>query len=385
MSGAVETLALLSQTSPPGPLSETERGNRRRSVFLPLSASERGPGGEVSSKRTTTARAVFIGLIVLIAIQLGFGQYAERNPKRKDPTYGDKLDKLNARADGRPLVLMLGSSRTLLGFHAAQVEAEIPGVRAFNFGTPAAGPITHFVYLRRLLKAGIVPDLLLIEVLPPALADGPDGPGEQLFFTGERLSSDEVDLVVRFGFPEDRARDAWRGSVYTPASSLRFQLLGRLLPSWIPWNLRGDWSRNTDAHGWATPPRQTVSADERHERTAKAESEYRNTLKALTPEGRPLLALAELLELCRERGIPARVVVMPEAPSFQKPNRKRSIARRDGTRFAKVALSLRDRWRVEEMRFECELACAGFGRLLCDLASCRGATGLPCSGRFRWQ
>ena len=48
-------------------------------------------------------------------------------------------------------------------------------------------------------------------------------------------------------------------------------------------------------------------------------------------------------------------------------------------RFAKVALSLRDRWRVEEMRFECELAWAGFGRLWCDLASCRGATGLPCS------
>ena len=309
-------LALLTQTSPP--LSETERGNRKCSVLPPLSVSERGPGGEVSSKRTPPARSVLLGVCVLFAIQLGFGQYAEQNPKRKDPTYGDKLDKLKARTDGRPLVLMLGSSRTLLGFQAAQVEAEIPDVRAFNFGTPASGPITHLVYLRRLLKGGIVPDLLLIEVLPPALADGPDGPGEQLFFTGERLSSDEVDLVARFGFPEDRVRDAWRGSVYTPASTLRFQFLGRLLPSWIPWNLRGDWSRNTDAHGWATPPRQTVSAEERRERTAKAESEYRNTLNALTPEGRPMLALAELLELCRERGIPARVVVMPEAPSFQK-------------------------------------------------------------------
>ena len=50
----------------------------------------------------------------------------------------------------------------------------------------------------------------------------------------------------------------------------------------------------------------------------------------------------------------------------------------DGSRLAKVALSLRDRWRVEERRFECELAWAGFGRLWCDLASCRGATGLLC-------
>ena len=51
--------------------------------------------------------------------------------------------------------------------------------------------------------------------------------------------------------------------------------------------------------------------------------------------------------------------------------------RSDDSRFAKVALSFRDMWRVEGMRFECEFACAGFGRLLCDLASCRGATGLP--------
>ena len=34
------------QTSPPSPLSEAERGNRKR-IWLPLSASERGPGGEV--------------------------------------------------------------------------------------------------------------------------------------------------------------------------------------------------------------------------------------------------------------------------------------------------------------------------------------------------
>ena len=36
------------QTSPPNPLSEAERGDRNR-ASLPLSASERGPGGEVSS------------------------------------------------------------------------------------------------------------------------------------------------------------------------------------------------------------------------------------------------------------------------------------------------------------------------------------------------
>ncbi len=263
------------------------------------------------------ARTVLCTVTLTLGFQFGFGAYAEHDPKRKDPTFGDKFDKLAARSDGRPLVLMLGSSRTLLGFQAGQVEGELPGVRAFNFGTPASGPITHLVYLRRLLDAGIVPALLLIEVLPPALADGADGPGEQLFLTGERLSCSEVDLVARFGFREDRLRAAWRESVYSPATALRFQLLGRAVPSWIPWNLRGDWSRNTDAHGWATPPRQTVTPEERAERTANADAEYRATLAVTTPDGRPMLALAELLTLSLERGIRMRVIAMPEAPTFR--------------------------------------------------------------------
>ena len=177
--------------------------------------------------------------------------------------------------------------------------------------------ITQLVYLKRLLHAGIVPDLLLIEVLPPALADGPDGPGEQAFFTGERLSRSEIELVEAHGFRREPLRSAWRESIYSPASALRFQLLGRTVPSWIEPKLRCDWSRSTDAHGWTTPPRQSVTAEERAERTASAASEYRATLANLSVEGRPLAALRGVLELCRECGIPCRVVVMPEAPTFQ--------------------------------------------------------------------
>ena len=273
----------------------------------------------VRSTRASRSRsAILFGVFTVFALQLGFGFYAEQNPKRKDPPFGDKFAKLTARPADRPLVLMLGTSRTLLGFQAGQVEEEFPGVRAFNFGTPSSGPITHLVYLHRLLNAGIVPDLLIVEVLPSALTDGVEGPIEQSFFTGERLSESEVDLVTRFGFPSHKVRSAWRESVYAPLSALRFQIVSRYFPSWIPWHLRWDWSRSTDAHGWATPPRQVATAEERRERTANAEAEYRGTLAHMTPDGRPLLALEELLELSRAHGIRTRIVVMPEAPSFQK-------------------------------------------------------------------
>ena len=273
----------------------------------------------VRSTRATRSRsAIVFGLVTLFALQLGFGFYAEQNPKRKDPPFGDKFAKLTTRPSDQPLVLMLGTSRTLLGFQAGQVEEECPGVRAFNFGTPSSGPITHLVYLHRLLNAGIVPDLLIVEVLPSALTDGAEGPIEQSFFTGERLSESEVDLVTRFGFPRHKVRSAWRESIYSPLSALRFQIVSGYFPSWIPWQLRWDWSRNTDPHGWATPPRPVATTEERRERTANAEMEYRGTLAQMTPEGRPLLALEELLKLGRAHGIRTRIIIMPEAPSFQK-------------------------------------------------------------------
>ncbi len=284
--------------------------------LLPLSASERGRGGEVSSSRRA-ASSLLVGAALLLVAHLGFGAYCDADPKRKDPTYGDKLTKLQTQPRDQPLVLMLGSSRTLLGFHAGLIEAENPGLRAFNFGTPASGPITQLVYLKRLLRAGIVPDLLLVEVLPPALADGPDGPGEQAFLTGERLSGDEVELVESHGFRREPLRAAWRESVYSPASALRFQLIGRTVPSWIEPKRRADWSRSTDAHGWTTPPRQSVTADERAERTANAASEYRATLAAMEVEGRPMAALRGIINLCAAKGIATRIVLMPEAPTFQ--------------------------------------------------------------------
>ncbi len=276
------------------------------------------PISAVRSTRASRSRfAILYGVFTVFALQLGFGFYAEQSPKRKDPPFGDKYAKLSTRSADRPLVLMLGTSRTLLGFHAGQVEDEFPKVRAFNFGTPSSGPITHLVYLHRLLDAGIVPDLLIVEVLPSALTDGAEGPIEQSFFTGERLSESEVDLVTRFGFPRHKVHSAWRESVYSPLSALRFQIVSRYFPSWIPWQLRWDWSRNTDGHGWATPPRPVATTEERLERTANAEAEYRGTLAQMTPEGRPLLALEELLELARARGIRTRIIIMPEAPSFQ--------------------------------------------------------------------
>ena len=79
----------------------------------------------------------------------------------------------------RPTVVMLGSSRTGLAFHGKRAEqalaAELgrPAV-AFNYGVPASGPVTHLVYLDRLLDGGITPDVLVLEVMPTMLTPSTD-------------------------------------------------------------------------------------------------------------------------------------------------------------------------------------------------------------------
>jgi hypothetical protein len=265
--------------------------------------------------RRRAAIAVLVAAGLFAAGQFGFGTAADSDARLRDPAFADKLAKLDRLNCDRP-TLMIGSSRTLLGFHAERFE-QATGTPAFNFGTPATGPITHLVYLNRLLDRGITPHLLLLEVLPPMLADGDGGPIEQTFLSGERLTGGEVATVEGFGFRADAVRPKWRESVYAPWYSLRCQVVGRLAPSWLPWNHRYDWGRKTDPHGWATPPRTSVTDDERAEHVAKARAEYADTLAGLNPDGRPLGALKRIVTTCRERGIPVVLVLMPEATTFR--------------------------------------------------------------------
>lgn len=265
--------------------------------------------------RRRAAVAVLLAAGLFAAAQLGFGTAADADPRLRDPAFADKAARLERLKADRP-TLMLGSSRTLLGFHAERFS-QASGTPAFNFGTPATGPVTHLVYLNRLLDRGVTPGLLLLEVLPPMLTDGEGGPNEQTFLTGERLTGEEVAMVEQFGFCPDAVRPKWRESVYAPGYSLRCQVLGRLAPSWLPWQHRYDWGRKTDPFGWATPPRQEVTADERAEHEAKTHAEYAATLAGLNPDGRPLQALTRIVRTCRERGFPLALVLMPEAESFR--------------------------------------------------------------------
>jgi hypothetical protein len=250
-------------------------------------------------------------------------------PGLRDPLYFDKYAKLRRRvasrttAAGRPVtVVMFGSSRTLLGLDGRLLEDELaarlgrPTV-AFNFGMPAAGPITNLVNLRRLLEAGERPDLVLIEVMPPLLAAQQPVPQEYRFLLPERLLPAEVAVALTYGFPADDVRGRWWQSALVPWYGLRFPILGRLASGWLPWALRFDSSRNADAAGWFPVLATSVSPEEYRRAVARTREEYRPMLEGLCFGGPPSQALRDSLALCRDHGARAALVLMPEGSDFR--------------------------------------------------------------------
>lgn len=277
----------------------------------------RGP----RSARQVAATAILSGAAAFAFLYLGLLAAAEVTWLVRDPVYADKerrLSRIERAAPGTPVVLFLGTSRIGYGFEAGRVPQATDGkIEAFNFGIPATGPVTHLLYLRRLLAAGHRPDLLLVEILPPALADLPDGPLEGRFTAGNRFRKAELDTVAEYRFPVAQLRTQWRESLVNPWYSYRFHLLGRLSPTMLPWNVRFDWGRPPDPRGWNAAIGPEPVGEQAEAGFQQATREYAGILRTTRPGGPAVAALNELLRLARDHGVPTRLVLMPEAERFQ--------------------------------------------------------------------
>jgi hypothetical protein len=219
-------------------------------------------------------------------------------------------------------VWMLGSSRTALGFKGKELENRLgreigKPVIAFNFGLTGAGPVTELVTLKRLLAEGIRPDLLLVEVLPPLLANQFPMPIEGHWLVAERLRLSEVSLLESYGLDGKKLRRSWFASWLVPWYTQRFNLLSRTVPAWLPWQVRKDWFRTADDSGWVdfSPP--VTTAEQYRRAVDRARQEYAPYLAGFRLGGPACQALRDLLELCRREGIGTALVMMPEGTEFR--------------------------------------------------------------------
>ncbi len=116
---------------------------------------------------------------LLLASQAALGLWIHRaHPELCDAAWNFRLERLQARlaeAAGRPLFLVLGSSRPANGVcPQAMGEWAPPGTPrpvVFNFATLGGGPVRELLTLRRLLAQGIKPRWVLAEFCPLFWAD----------------------------------------------------------------------------------------------------------------------------------------------------------------------------------------------------------------------
>ena len=256
----------------------------------------------------------FLSLIAGVAVENWL-------PTARDPEFSRKLRRLLALREGapeKPLILMLGSSRTLTGFNAeaAQRTCEESGASVFNFGVNGGGPFAELLILRRLIARGIKPDLLILEILPGTLNAGGQKPMEELWLQGSRLQRGEIGAMGKFHSQPSSLWRRWAKSRALPWNYLQKSAEAMLVPGREA-TAYGPGACIVDDYGWEPRFLGGVTEELRETNWQIAEKQYGGRLRTFQLARPPAGALQTVLELCDQERIPLRLVLMPEGQRFK--------------------------------------------------------------------
>lgn len=288
------------------------------------------------SERRRARNAVLWGLFFLAGSQLAMCVAVECwRPGWSDPEYGYRVERLRRRVahePGRPLVVVLGSSRVSYGFDTNSLPAAgaaSPGEPLlFNFGMPYAGsPVMELIVLKRLLALGIHPRGVVLEVLPPQLYFGESVLNDPGVFPDYRLRFADLGVLRRHS-PERAAAYTRRWLVrnLVPCYTDRYCLLGRYAPWLLDPRREGNLDLDVDlfrraiGRGGYMPLGISSVTPELYRRFFTVEGRNHREMWEQFPGVSPKVdrAFRELLELCRREGIGVvGVLLMPEAKEFQ--------------------------------------------------------------------
>lgn len=267
-------------------------------------------------------RTLLAALAAFFALQAGMTVVMDDwLPVLHDPEYGYKLASLRQRLAERPrhdLTVVLGSSRSDMGFDPEslppRVTADGRDEIVFNMAITGCGPVQELQILHRLLRHGVRPRRVLIEVHPLMLHQEA-GIGEEQWIEPRRMDWRDVLLVKDYVFDPSRFVWRWCRCRLAPWYSNRFLILDRFARKWLehpeavhPWSVLSD-------YGWfpATP----VSAEQRQRGIENANHEYAAMLREYRVTEPADRAMHNLLLLCQAERIEMALLVMPEASEFR--------------------------------------------------------------------
>ena len=204
------------------------------------------------------------------------------------------------------VVAAFGSSRMMNGFDAASLERHLSEVRegqavVYNFGVAGGGNIYSFLSLEKLIADGVKPDLILLEVYPGLLRPG----GEQQWFAGNEMRSKSFENTERFGIKS--VSRPWYQEWLFPWHTYRYFVLNQFAPKLLPMDLRENWAKQADEHGWIAvdhlPVEETVN---------KQLARLKGCFDAFELSPESTRAIRDTLTLCEQHDIGCRLVWMPE-------------------------------------------------------------------------
>ena len=280
--------------------------------------------GSPQNRRQARA-AVLFGILTFLIGTLGLNLAIETNrPQWRDPQFFHRQQNLTRMLDWNEryapkvkTVVVLGSSRPQMGLSPQHVQ-EGYGLNppmVYNCSQTGCQPVKLRLNLERLFDAGIKPDYLLIEVLPPVL-NHPGAIDRQIPVSQLSLA----DLRRLKPFLTDVATLQWRWlkARAEPWTTYQVDLLAHAgLAEWTSPQYREEflWT-NMIPNGW-TPYTPTRFPDSVRVPLEAALQGYSNLLTNYTVNPHVDQAYREMLNESRQRHIPTALFLMPESPAFR--------------------------------------------------------------------
>ena len=274
-------------------------------------------------RRASPRGALAVGVLTFVLLSVGLEAAAETvKPEWRDPEYGHRLRRVKywqAKRPDRPLVLVVGSSRTQYGVSPMDMGfPEEPGSPlVYNFGYRGATPTGVWLQFARALDAGVRPRAVLVqfsatEIRSHAAAE------VQLARWAPRLSPADIDTLAPWTDDAAVFRQAVAAGRRDPWAARRPALMSAFLPDWQGGEVRGphrSWEY-MDSRGYCPLLSKEVTDDFR--RAARESMPLHRAVINLPETG----AVSErahraIVARCRASGIPVAMCWAPEGPSYR--------------------------------------------------------------------
>lgn len=273
-----------------------------------------------TSRRRSGRRAVlaFVGIFLLANVLFSVGM-DRVFPSVRDPEYGRRVSRWFARRGENPnreFVALLGSSRMAMGARPEFANGET-GPLAFNFAQVGSGPVMQAMTLRRLLHDGVKPDAVVLEYWPAFLRE--DGfYAEESRIDPHRLLPNDEGFVRDYFDGRDRTLATMKQVRGHPFYEHRARIICQIMPSWLPMSKRIDagWDR-LDRWGWLPGTDHDHTPQERSQLHAISWDYFAILFAKYSIHEKAKRATREILETCRDRGIPVSFLWLPESSEFR--------------------------------------------------------------------